>query len=121
MVQLFPSRWNSLIIKSYVVIIAARHNAIGPTEIGVGTGSDATRVGILQDRSLSSSGSFKDAFCYVKQRLFMTGSASNPALPAEPRMRFGALAVLPLLQLSTSCKRLDGGGIATQDRSSNPH
>ena len=40
---------------------------------------------------------------------------------AEPRMRFGALAVLPLLQRSTSCKRFDGGGIATQDRSSNPY
>ena len=102
MVQLFPSRWNSLIIKSYVVIIAARHNAIGPTETGVGTGSDATRVGILQDRSLSSSGSFKDAFCYVKQRLFMTGSASNPALPAEPRMRFWrtrSAATAPALDL----------------------
>ena len=51
----------------------------------------------------------------------MTGSASNPALPAEPRMRFGALTVLALLQLSISYRRLRGSGIATQDRSSNPY
>ena len=47
---------------------AARHNAIGPTETGVGTGSDSTGVGILQDYvSVSSSCSFRDAFFHVKQ------------------------------------------------------
>ena len=63
MVQFVPSRSNSIIIKSYFVIIAVRHNAIGPTEIGAGAGSDSTvGVGILHRyRSVSSLGSFRDA------------------------------------------------------------
>ena len=39
MVQFFPSRSNSIIIKSDFVIIAARHNEIGLTGLGVVTDS----------------------------------------------------------------------------------